>query len=245
MAPRRWPFLAAALVVGAALAASHGCQLVAGLYEPRASHCANGIQDGDEQGVDCGDPKEECPKCNLGSCRNDDECASFTCDGEKCVDPDCDDAKLECWICHRCSAKAACASYADCATGRCRDGECAACLDDKDCPSGACTSKVCVDVTCHNHVRDNSEGEVDCGGDCKTPCDGGTGDAGTDGGEDAGDAGDDGGTGGMDGGTSSSSSTSSSSTGSSSSTSSGMGGGMGTGGMGAGGTAMGTGGRAP
>jgi hypothetical protein len=183
MVPRRWPVLVAAAVVASALAAAHGCQLVGSLNEPRAAHCADGIKDDGEDGVDCNTDGVTCPKCDGASCSKDEECLSLLCDGH-CVEPNCNDGTLDCWLCHRCSAKADCASNADCAVGRCVAGTCQPCTDPSECPGMTeCTpGGSCLEVTCHNHVRDTamdtSEEGVDCGGHCPNPCDAGTGGAG-------------------------------------------------------------------
>ncbi|MFT3774792.1 MAG: hypothetical protein QM820_56305 [Minicystis sp.] len=175
-------FLVAALGVASI---AFGCQLVAGLHEPRKAHCANGIADGDEQGVDCGDPAGECPRCAGASCTEPADCTSFTCNDGKCADPSCvASAPKECWICHTCIAGDPCASHADCITGRCLSGACTICTADGDCPAGHCSpGGVCLEVTCHNKVQDNDEQGVDCGGGCEKSCS----DAGV---EDAGDGGD-------------------------------------------------------
>src|SRR3954469_14795809 len=50
---------------------------------PPASTCSDGVQNGDETGVDCGG---SCPRCGNGrSCLSRNDCASALCSGRVCA----------------------------------------------------------------------------------------------------------------------------------------------------------------
>jgi len=60
----------------------------------RCGRCDNGIEDGDEQGVDC---SGRCPTCLGDFCSNDEECITGFCTDGHCCDLRCHD---ECAYCH-------------------------------------------------------------------------------------------------------------------------------------------------
>ncbi len=70
-------------------------------YAHDCASCADGAQDGDETGVDCGGA--HCLKCNGDACTSYTDCASNSCSGGTCYP---------------------CAADAQCGTGHCTNGTC-------------------------------------------------------------------------------------------------------------------------
>ncbi len=174
-----------------------GCALVGGIHDPGPTTCIDGIKNGKETDVDCGDDSG-CGKCAGGSCSADADCASVNCVAGKCLAATCEDGRLngvesdqDCggWLCasegHQCAAGKLCRSDCDCASGPCGDdGFCkdsgaksCHCADGKkdadetgvDC--GGLDCKRCEETDpCHNGVQDPGEEGVDCGGTCLETC---------------------------------------------------------------------------
>lgn len=126
--------------------------------------CANGVQDGDETGTDCGGTT--CPdRCPLDAgCGTGSDCDSGICNAvtNSCVADDChdgmrDDAEtdVDCGggSCGACGAGKACRSPGDCANFLCNQ-----------------TSEQCVANPCLDGVKDQSETDTDCGGLCVQKC---------------------------------------------------------------------------
>jgi hypothetical protein len=110
-----------------------GCAMIVGLRTPRPGHCTNGIQDGDETGIDCGG---ECAACDGASCNADDDCAGLSCRAGRCAPLECPGS--DCVLCHTCSAGTQCVFDSDCETDRCYQQVCAPCTTGEDCASGVC-----------------------------------------------------------------------------------------------------------
>ena len=121
--------------------------------------CDDHVKGGTETDVDCGG---KCNGCGIGDkCLTGGDCLSRVCTGGVCQAPTCTDG-----------ARNDRESDVDCG-GSCAS-KCAlglGCEVDKDCASGACSQKShrCVEMgdDCTNGVRDQNEGDVDCGGNCQ------------------------------------------------------------------------------
>lgn len=134
---------------------------------PPAPTCTDGVKNGDEIDVDCGDA---CPKCPNGkACLDANDCTGGICKDGRCRSASCsdgvkngDETDVDC-------------GGADCA--RCGTG--GACNVDDDCTSGLCKSGVCKpppsppppppEPTCTDGSKNGDEADVDCGGSC-SPC---------------------------------------------------------------------------
>ncbi|CAK9085396.1 Uncharacterized protein SCF082_LOCUS40458 [Durusdinium trenchii] len=154
--------------------------------------CSNGVQDGDETGVDCGGKvcQKRCPIGVACQCQSDcitqrcsSNCASGTCDPGTCqpvfpvnasLDPEtqlafthiyleCDDGEQSV---HETDID--CGGSLCMEIGRpCSDGM--RCEVDTDCASTHCFRGVCA--SCENGVQDGLETDVDCGGAfCQRQC---------------------------------------------------------------------------
>jgi hypothetical protein len=112
--------------------------------------CDNGIQDGDEWGIDCGG---RCPTCLGNSCSSDAECITGFCTDGTCCDGRCHD---ECAYCHDsgecmyvpqfaadndplCVGEMACNGGGVCALGPSEP-----CLSNSECASLKCANNVCT-----------------------------------------------------------------------------------------------------
>jgi len=124
--------------------------------------CANGIQDGDETGVDCGG---SCGLCPGETCEVAEVCASRVCDpATGCVAPTCDDG-----------VQNGTERGIDCGGScpePCRPATCFNGVQDfnetgVDC-GGPC--EPCSDDPCENGELDPGETDVDCGGPACPPC---------------------------------------------------------------------------
>jgi hypothetical protein len=120
-----------------------------------AESCTDGVQNGREPAIDCG---ESCPvACATDSACNDDrDCTSGRCVSSRCAAPSCDD-----------EARNQDESGVDCggSCDGCTPGQ--PCQRDEDCASGLfCppSSQVCTDGSCQDGERSGSEVLVDCGG---------------------------------------------------------------------------------
>jgi hypothetical protein len=49
-------------------------------------------------------------------------------------------------------------------------GACVECILDVDCPSGVCQASACAPAKCDDGVKNQGEGDVDCGGPCPAKC---------------------------------------------------------------------------
>ena len=163
---------------------------------PPAPSCDDGVQNGQESGVDCGGP--DCQACELGeSCEASSDCASGYCTGEVCVDESC--ATIECApgkSCYRAVCYDACLSPDDCEAGtRCFEGACVVqdcdaveCAAEQTCYRGVCYGACsggescteegaecldgsCVVPTCEDGLQNGDETDIDCGGPGCEACD--------------------------------------------------------------------------
>lgn len=121
--------------------------------------CANGVRDGRESDVDCG---EACPaRCLDGAaCGVAQDCESGVCLDEACQPPTCNDG-----------TRNGPESDVDCGGGCatvCAVGQ--SCVDATDCATGACASGRCVDPACVDDELNGGETDVDCGGPCGATC---------------------------------------------------------------------------
>lgn len=130
-------------------------------------HCQDGIQDADECGVDCGG--EQCAKCgNFVRCSEAEDCQSGITDGQSCVSSDCnnrerdgDESGIDCGgdnTCRRCGAGEGCRGDGDCSSSA------QSCVLEEAADVGACEDR------CHNGVKDDNEGDVDCSHLCPSRC---------------------------------------------------------------------------
>jgi hypothetical protein len=155
-----WPGVVA-LVLG--LVSVSACSSTDAAAEPS---CTNGVQDGDEVGVDC---EGSCAtKCAGAPCVADDECASAKCENTKCTVPvgQTPDSPLA-----TDGKKDNGETDVDCGGAnapKCADGK--ACGADGDCTTGYCPldKKVCIAPTYDDAVKNGTETDVDCGGDAKS-----------------------------------------------------------------------------
>jgi hypothetical protein len=132
--------------------------------------CSDGIQDGDETGVDCGGSCQT--KCGVGlGCRTGADCANpqglvgvagycgsvtFVCDQTSCTDGirDGSETGVDCGgSCGPCAVGQSCGGPADCASGYCN-------ID----------RNVCVTNQCQDGIRETNETDIDCGGYCGPSC---------------------------------------------------------------------------
>jgi hypothetical protein len=121
----------------------------------QAPSCDDGVQNGGEPSIDCGNAG--CGLCPLNNpCTQNGQCASGACVGGSCQLGPCADGvtngsetDTDCGgenpACERCAPGDTCARNQDCASGSCLDGQCAACADG---------------------VRNGNETDRDCGGSC-------------------------------------------------------------------------------
>lgn len=122
---------------------------------PLAESCTDGVRNGREPAVDCG---EACSAgCAAGStCNGDRDCASGRCASGRCAAPSCDDGTrnqdesgVDCGgSCDACPAGAPCERDEDCASGL-------------FCPAA---TRVCTDGSCQDGVKSGREVLIDCGG---------------------------------------------------------------------------------
>jgi hypothetical protein len=121
----------------------------------QAPACDDGVQNGSEPVVDCGD--ERCGLCPLDRpCTESAECASGLCSAGVCRTPPCQDQTL-----NGTETDIDCGG-ADPSCARCTVGS--LCVGDADCDGVPCVDGVCFG--CANGVLDDSESDIDCGGVC-------------------------------------------------------------------------------
>uniref|UniRef100_A0A383VI98 Uncharacterized protein n=1 Tax=Tetradesmus obliquus TaxID=3088 RepID=A0A383VI98_TETOB len=125
--------------------------------------CYNKVKDRRETDVDCGGG--ECfEACWFGrQCAGTWDCRSRICSGGLCVEaPTCANG-----------IKDGRETDIDCGGGGCRAlcMRTQACIDFRDCATGVCSGGICRQAaTCTNRVRDDNEGDVDCGQVCDRQC---------------------------------------------------------------------------
>jgi hypothetical protein len=131
---------------GCAAGAARCCQ---------APACNDGVRNGNEPVVDCGDAR--CGLCPLNRpCTQSAQCGSGFCSAGVCRTHPCEDGALN-----------GTESDVDCGGGDPRCGRCdvgSACNGDGDCDGLPCVNGACFG--CGNGLRDSNESDVDCGGAC-------------------------------------------------------------------------------
>lgn len=119
--------------------------------------CFDGIFNGVETDIDCGDV---CGPCgDLENCSDDSDCTSGVCSSGVCQVPTCsdgvqngDESDVDCGgSCDGCGTGGVCSSASDCASGNCDAGQCLA-------------------PTCTDGIQNQDETDVDCGGTTCGPC---------------------------------------------------------------------------
>ena len=122
---------------------------------PTPPPCSDGVQNGDESGIDCGGrcaPCEEPPECIGG-----EDCISGLCEEGVCVDDQCADG-----IRQDTETDVDCGG--ECETP-CDVGQ--GCEDAEDCQTTlTCQGMVCTPPNCDDGTQNGTESDVDCGGTC-------------------------------------------------------------------------------
>jgi hypothetical protein len=133
-------------------------QCYQGICSIRSTQCTNQIQDGDEEGIDCGG--SSCLSCYNSTCTTPNNCASAQCSypDQRCTKFSCydglangDEEGVDCGG----SCPNICYHYR-------YPGQ--SCYNDTQCTSGYCVAGVCANGQCWNTVKDGDETGVDCGG---------------------------------------------------------------------------------
>lgn len=127
-----------------------------------SNHCADGVRDGDETGVDCGG---SCAKCPIGkSCLVGTDCASGACSrlgfvgAGVCVADSCLNGVRD-----------GAEEGVDCGgptCPKCKVGKLGS--SNAACESGVSDGNYCVASTCKDRIKNNGETDIDCGGE--SPC---------------------------------------------------------------------------
>jgi hypothetical protein len=127
--------------------------------------CQDGIENGNESGLDCGGSCQVCP--NMGeSCEIGGDCDSLVCSENMCIDATCndgvtngDETDLDCGgSCPlSCGLNQTCLVNSDCEPG--------SCLMEDTMETGTCTGPNCTDG-----IQNGLETSVDCGGTCEQGC---------------------------------------------------------------------------
>ena len=142
------------LAVGEACNANELCEsgvCLGGTCAPPS--CNDGIQNGQETGMDCGGGG--CTPCPAGQgCGFAGDCLSQVCLGGTCQVPSCSDDVL-----NGSETDTDCGGP-DC--GPCEAGD--SCGDFPDCASGICSGGTCQMPTCSDGIQNGEETDVDCGG---------------------------------------------------------------------------------
>lgn len=125
----------------------------------QAPTCSDGLQNGEESGVDCGGPA--CVPCPAGqSCEGGGDCGSGVCESRVCQAPTCGDG-----------VRNAAESGVDCGGPDCVPCEAGkSCMSSGDCRSDVCVAGSCQEPVCFDGVLNGSESGVDCGGLACTRC---------------------------------------------------------------------------
>lgn len=135
------------VIGGSVVGLGAGCELIAGLGDPKLDNtalCSDGIKDGNETSKDCGGG---CGPCQPGEgCLVGADCQSKLCTGGTCLAPACDD-----------KVQNEDETDVDCG------GACSPCQTDRRCTvSGDCQSGVCVAGVCKTfHVWSKRFGSLD------------------------------------------------------------------------------------
>lgn len=121
----------------------------------QAPSCNDGVRNGTEPVVDCGD--DRCGLCPLNRpCTQNTQCGSGLCSAGICQTQPCQDGVLN-----------GTESAVDCGGSDPRCARCdvgSACTADGDCDGVPCVNGACFG--CGNGQRDSNESDVDCGGVC-------------------------------------------------------------------------------
>jgi len=141
------------------------------------NRCANGEQDDDETGIDCGG---SCGPCPEGSdCGYDNDCLSGWCAAGKCALPTCFDTvrnqneeEADCGgVCIPCHCKNRVIDQnetdVDCGGPCPRCPKLGKCSSDKDCLGGWCRNGTCMKASCFDGAQNQNEAGIDCGGPCR------------------------------------------------------------------------------
>lgn len=141
--------------------------LVCTSYLCMPAACDDGIQNGNETGVDCGDTCNPCEAAPMGpACDIGGDCASFICVQNVCAEASCSDAVIN-----------GDETDVDCG-GSCplSCGLNQSCRVNSDCEPGSCArednmdSGTCIGPNCTDGVQNGLETFVDCGGTCEQGC---------------------------------------------------------------------------
>lgn len=123
--------------------------------------CEDEAKNGDEGDVDCGGDCDDCPDGK--KCNEDEDCDSGFCGEGTCADPSCGDNSI-----NGSETDLNCGGDCpDCVAGK-------KCNEDEDCDSAKCEPNdddelVCVASACDDGLKNGTESDEDCGGDCD-PC---------------------------------------------------------------------------
>ena len=125
--------------------------------------CEDQIQNGDETGVDCGGACEVCALSAPGDpCEMGGDCDSGNCVDALCVAATCED-----------EVQNGDETGVDCG-GMCQgcppSGPGEPCEIGGDCDSTICADNVCLPARCDDGLRNATETDVDCGGECDQGC---------------------------------------------------------------------------
>ncbi len=125
--------------------------------------CTDGKQNGSETDVDCGG---SCSKCGIGKrCNGNVDCASNFCNGGICASqnlPSCtnnvqdgQETDIDCGggSCAKCADGKNCNGPSDCVSN--------------DCSGGKCVTPQQQQASCFDHVKNGTETDIDCGGNCQ------------------------------------------------------------------------------
>ena len=149
---------------GCATAADCASGVCTGSGYCKAPTCSDGVKNGNELGVDCGNvAASACGGCADGAlCLLNSDCTSQRCNGTTCSAPTCSDGVkngleggTDCGSaaggsgCGLCSDAAACSASADCASGVCAAA------------AGGGGSTTCAAPTCSDGVKNGGEADVD------------------------------------------------------------------------------------
>jgi hypothetical protein len=131
-----------------------GCAQIAGITDSAPKTCTNGVQDADEDGIDCGGT---ClGGCQGAPCGGPGDCASGHCleSSGTCEEATCKDG-----------IQNGGERGVDCG-GSCLLCDRDSCTTHQECASGLCLEAKCRPLSCFNSTLDGSEEGVDCGGAC-------------------------------------------------------------------------------
>lgn len=125
-----------------------------------APTCDDGVKNGRESAVDCGESCSSKPCPTDESCRHDEDCQSLACDDDRCAEATCDDGR-----------KNQDETDEDCGGTKCDQcDDTRACSKASDCKSGICREQRCVQASCNDAQVSPGETDKDCGGKACGPC---------------------------------------------------------------------------